>query len=53
MISDVEVRCFIHFDTETLVGKKMPEFLMMELLTNARTNCQRIQDTGQMRQNKI
>ena len=32
MISDVEVGCFIHFDTETLVGKNMPEFFMIGII---------------------
>ena len=37
----------ICFDIEKLVVKKMPEFLIIELLRNAKKNCQMIQDIGQ------
>ena len=42
-----------YFDSRKLVEKKMPEFLMFELLRNLRKFYQKIQDVGQTKFFKI
>ena len=47
MLPDVKIHVLNYFDTGKLVEKKMPEYLLIELLRNAMKICQRIQDIGQ------
>ena len=52
MVPDVKIHYSNYFDTRKLVEKKMPEFLVIELLRIARKFHQRIQDIGRKKQDR-